>query len=157
MLLWTTAVHGDWGAYNFEGAPAATPAKLDGSVVPFPPPPRTEDSFVDEPHTLLLTLTLRALPRYQTEADFLVTYRLLYPNGEIKWLGYPGRDLRCVLKKTDPWLAPPAQANRRSGDIDHTFSSAAAKEPWGCWAVGPRRSVKLFDRCDPQRLTGLST
>jgi hypothetical protein len=163
VQAWTNApvdndrADGDWGAYNFEEAPAATPAKLDDSIVPFPLPPPTEDNIVDEPHTLFLTLRLRALPRYQSEADFLVTYRLLYPNGEIKWLGYPGRDLRCVLKKTDPWLAPPAPANQRSGDVHRTFSSITMKEPWGCWAIGSRRSVQAVDRCDPQWLTGLST
>jgi hypothetical protein len=132
---------GAWGAYNFEEAPAATPVKLDDSVVPFSLPPPTEDNFVDEPHTLFLTLRLRALPRHQTQADFSVTYRFLYPNGEIKWLGYQGRDLRCVLKKTDPWLAPPVTADQSSGNVYRTFSSITMKESWGCWAIGARRSV----------------
>jgi hypothetical protein len=132
---------GTWGAYNFEEAPAATPVKLDDSVVPFALPPPTEDNFVDEPHTLFLTLRLRALPQHQTEAEFLVTYRFLYPNGGIKWLGYQGRDLRCVLKKTDPWLAPRVTADQSSGNVYGIFSSITMKESWGCWAIGARRSV----------------
>lgn len=133
---------GDWRAYNFEEAPAVTPVKLDDSIVPFSLPPPTENNIVDEPYTLFLTLRLKALPRYQTETDFLVTYRLLYPNGEIKWLGYQGRDLRCVLKKTDPWLAPPVPPDQHSGSVYRTFSSVTMKESWGCWAIGPRRFVQ---------------
>jgi len=137
-----------WGAYDFEEAPAATPVKLDDSVVPFSLPPPTEDNFVDEPHTLFLTIRLRALPRHQTEAEFSVTYRFLYPNGEVKWLGYQGRDLRCVLKMTDPWLAPPATAEQSSGNVYHIYSSVTMKESWGCWAIGARRSVITVDRGD---------
>jgi hypothetical protein len=161
VQAWTNApvdndrAEGGWAAYDFEEASAAPPAELDDSIVPSPLPPPTEDNVVDEPHTLFLTLRLRALPRYQMEADFLVTYRLLYPNGEIKWLGYPGRDLRCVLKKTDPWLAPPGTANQSSGDVYRTFSSITMKEPWGCWTIGPRRSVQVIDRCDPQGADGV--
>jgi hypothetical protein len=160
VQAWTNApvdngrAEGKWAAYDFEEASAAPPVGLDNPIVPSPLPPPTEDNVVDEPHTLFLTLRLRALPQYQTEADFLVTYRLLYPNGEIKWLGYSGRDLRCVLKRTDPWLAPPAAANQSSGDACRTFSSITMKEPWGCWAIGPRRSVQVIVRCDPQGLTG---
>ncbi|KAI0004134.1 hypothetical protein BJV74DRAFT_809323 [Russula compacta] len=151
VQAWTNApvdndrAEGDWRAYNFEEASAATPVKLDDSIVPFSLPPPTEYNIVDEPYTLFLTLRLKALPRYQTETDFLVTYRLLYPNGEIKWLGYQGRDLRCVLKKTDPWLAPPAPPDQHSGSVYHTFSSVTMKESWGCWAIGPR-SVKYYPK-----------
>ncbi|KAI0304686.1 hypothetical protein BC826DRAFT_9221 [Russula brevipes] len=151
VQAWTNApvdndrADGQWGAYNFEEAPAAPPVKLDDSVVPFALPPPTEDNIVDEPHTLFLTLTLKALPRYQTEADFLVTYRLLYPNGEIKWLGYHGRDLRCVLKKTDPWLVPPLPTDQHSGSVYRVFSSITMREPWGCWAIGPR-CVKYYPK-----------
>lgn len=147
VQAWTNApvdndhAEGAWGAYNFEEAPAATPVKLDDTVVPFSLPPPTEDNFVDEPHTLFLTIRLRTLPRHQTEADFLVTYRFLYPNGEIKWLGFQGRDLRCVLKKTDPWLVSPVTADQSSGNVYRIFSSITMKESWGCWAVGARRSV----------------
>lgn len=146
VQAWTNALvdnnraEGTWGSYNFEEAPAATPGKLDDSVVPFSLPP-TEDNFVDEPYTLFLTLKLRALPQQQTEAEFLVTYRFLYPNGGIKWLGYQGRDLRCVLKKTDPWLAPRVTAGQSSGNVYSIFSSITMKESWGCWAIGARRSV----------------
>jgi hypothetical protein len=151
VQAWTNApvdndrAEGAWGAYNFEEAPATSPVKLDDSVVPFSLPPPTEDNLVDEPHTLFLTLRLRALPRHQTEADFLVTYRFLYPNGEIEWLGYQGRDLRCVLKKTDPWLAPPVTADQSSGNVYRTFSSITMKESWGYWAIGARRSVTTVD------------
>jgi hypothetical protein len=146
VQAWTNAPvdndhpEGGWGAYNFEEAPAATPVKLDDSVAPFSLPP-PEDNFVDEPYTLFLTLRLRALPHHQTEAEFKVTYRFLYPNGEIKWIGYQGRDLRCVLKKTDPWLAPRVTADQQSGNVYRIFSSITMKEPWGCWAIGARRSV----------------
>ncbi|KAH9050443.1 hypothetical protein EDB84DRAFT_374019 [Lactarius hengduanensis] len=150
VQAWTNApvdgdhTEGEWGAYNFEEAPAAAPVNVGNkSVEPFPLPPPTEDNIVDEPYTLFLTLKLKALPRYQTEADFLVTYRLQYPSGEVKWLGYHGRDLRCVLKKTDPWLALPASAN--PGSPSRLFSSVSMKEPWGCWAIGPR-SVKYYPK-----------
>src|SRR6266404_608508 len=150
VQAWTNAPvdsdldEGEWGAYNFEEAPAAAPpVNVDNSITPFSLPPPTEDNVVDEPHTLFLTLKLRALPRYQTEADFLVTYRLLYPSGEIKWLGYQGRDLRCVLKKTDPWLALPASANQSPGSPSRLFSSVSMKESWGYWAIGPSRSVPI--------------
>ncbi|KAF8272923.1 hypothetical protein EI94DRAFT_107929 [Lactarius quietus] len=145
VQAWTNAsvdghTEGEWGAYNFEEAPAAAPVNV-GNSTPFFLPPPTEDNIVDEPYTLFLTLKLRALPQYQVEADFLVTYRLLYPSGEVKWLGYHGRDLRCVLKKTDPWLAPPASVHPSFGSQSRLFSSVSMKEPWGCWAIGPR-SVK---------------
>jgi hypothetical protein len=162
VQAWTNApvdndrAEGTWGAYNFEEAPVVTPVKLDDSVVPFSLPPPTENDFVDEPHTLFLTLRLRALPRHQTQADFFVTYRFLYPNGEIKWLGYQGRDLRCVLKKTDPWLAPPATADQSSGNVYRTFSSITMKESWGCWATGARRSVTTDDCGDAHGLTWTS-
>jgi len=151
VQAWTNApvdndrAGGTWGAYNFEEAPAATPVKLDDSVMPFSLPPPTEDKFVDEPHTLFLTLRLRALPQHQTEAEFLVTYRFLHPNGGIKWLGYQGRDLRCVLKKTDPWLAPRVTADQSSRNVYGIFSSINMKESWGCWAIGARRSVITVD------------
>jgi hypothetical protein len=154
VQAWTNApvdndhAKGEWAGYEFEEAPAAPPAKLDHSIVPFPLPPPTEDNVIDEPHTLFLTLRLRPLPRHLMETDFLVTYRLLYPNGEVKWLGYHGRDLRCVLKKTDPWLASLAPANQSSGDVYRTFSTITMKEAWGCWAIGPRRSVQAVDRSD---------
>jgi hypothetical protein len=105
---------------------------------------------------LFLTLRLRALPRHQTETDFFVTYRFLYPNGEIKWLGYQGRDLRCVLKKTDPWLAPPVTADQSSGNVYRIFSSITMKETWGCWAIGARRSVMTVDYGDAHKLTWTS-
>ena len=147
VQAWTNAPvdghdEGEWGGYDFEEAPAAAPIHL-GNSTPFALPPPTEDSVVDEPYTLFLTLKLRALPHYQTEADFLVTYRLLYPSGEVKWLGYQGRDLRCVLKRTDPWLAPPASAHSSPDSQSRLFSSVSMKEPWGCWAIGPRRSVLI--------------
>ena len=160
VQAWTNApvdndrAEGAWGAYNFEEAPAAAPVKLNDSVVPFSLPP-PEDNFVDEPHTLFLTLRLSALPRHQTEADFLVTYRFLYPNGEIKWLGYQGRDLRCVLKRTDPWLTP-VPADQSSGNVYRNFSSITMKEAWGCWAIGARRSVITVDRSDAHGLTNSS-
>lgn len=147
VQAWTNApvdgdhAEGEWGGYDFEEAPAA-PVDL-GNSTPFSLPPPTEDNVVDEPYTLFLTLKLRALPHYQTEADFLVTYRLLYPSGEVKWLGYHGRDLRCVLKRTDPWLAPPASAPSSPESQSRLFSSVSMKEPWGCWAIGPR-SVKYY-------------
>jgi len=149
VQAWTNApvdgdhTEGEWGAYNFEEALAAAPVKVGNSVAPFSLPPPTEDNVVDEPFTLFLTLKLRALPRYQAQADFLVTYRLLYPSGEVKWLGYQGRDLRCVLKRTDPWLAPPASTNQSSGTTSRLFSSVSMKESWGCWAICPRRSVPI--------------
>ena len=153
VQAWTNAPvdndhpEGGWGAYNFEEAPVAAPVKLDDSVAPFSLPP-PEDNFVDEPYTLFLTLRLRALPHHQTEAEFKVTYRFLYPNGEIKWLGYQGRDLRCVLKKTDPWLAPRVTADQQPGNVYRIFSSITMKEPWGCWAIGARRSViTVYPRC----------
>ncbi|KAI9511801.1 hypothetical protein F5148DRAFT_1168891 [Russula earlei] len=151
VQAWTNApvvngsAEGKWAAYDFEEAQAATPVKLDDSITHFTLPPPTEDNVVDELHTFFLTLRLRPLPQDQSEADFQVTYRLLYPNGKIKWLGYPGRDLRCVLKKTDPWLGSPVLADQRSGDVYRTFSSVTMKEPWGCWAVGPR-SVKYYPK-----------
>jgi hypothetical protein len=151
VQAWTNApvdndhAEGAWGAYNFEEAPVATPVKLDDSAVPFSLPPPTEDNFVDEPHTLFLTLRLRPLTQQQTEADFSVTYRFLYPNGEVKWLGYEGRDLRCVLKKTDPWLASPVTTDQSSGNVYRIFSSITMKESWGCWAIGGRRSVIAVD------------
>ncbi|KAF8506910.1 hypothetical protein F5888DRAFT_49417 [Russula emetica] len=151
VQAWTNApvdddrAEGAWGAYNFEEAPAATPVKLDDSVVPFALPLPTEDNFVDEPHTLFLTLRLRALPRHQTGADFSVTYRFLYPNDQVKWLGYQGRDLRCVLKKTDPWLTPPVTADQSSVNVYRIFSSITMKESWGCWAIGAR-SVKYYPK-----------
>ena len=154
VQAWTNApvdndrAEGAWGAYNFEEAPAATPAKVDDPVVPFSLPPPTEDNFVDEPHTLYLTLRLRALPQHQAQADFLVTYRFLYPNGGVKWLGYQGRDLRCVLKKTDPWLASPMTADQSSGNVYRIFSSIIMRESWGCWAIGARRSVMTVDCVD---------
>lgn len=148
VQAWTNApvdgdhTEGEWGGYDFEEAPAAALVDL-GNSTPFSLPPPTEDNVVDEPHTLFLTLKLRALPHYQTEADFLVTYRLLYPSGEVKWLGYHGRDLRCVLKRTDPWLAPPASVHPSPESQSRLFSSVSMKEPWGCWAIGPR-SVKYY-------------
>ena len=148
VQAWTNApvdddhTEGEWTGYNFEEAPAATAINA-GNSTPFSLLPPTSDNVVDEPYTLFLTLKLRALPRYQTEADFLVTYRLLYPSGEVKWLGYHGRDLRCVLKKTDPWLAPPASVHSASGSQSRLFSSVSMKEPWGCWAIGPRRYVLI--------------
>lgn len=152
VQAWTNApvdgdhTDGEWGAFDFEEAPAAAPVNNVGkSIAPFSLPPPTENNVVDEPYTLFVTLKLRALPRYQTEADFLVTYRLLYPSGEVKWLGYHGRDLRCVLKKTDPWLSPPASANKSPGNTSRLFSSVSMKESWGCWAIGPQ-SVKYHPK-----------
>ncbi|KAH9968767.1 hypothetical protein BC827DRAFT_281553 [Russula dissimulans] len=148
VQAWTNApvfngpAEGVWGAYSFEETPVATPAKLDDSIVPFSLSSPTEDNVVDDPYTLFLTLRLRALPHSQSEKEFQVTYRLLYPNGEIKWLGYPRRDLRCVLKKTDPWLAPPTPVDQQSNGVYRIFSSITMKELWGCWAVGPRWSVQ---------------
>ena len=151
VQVWSNApvddrAEGQWFGYDFEEAPAASPVKLDDSVVPFSLPPPTEDNFVDEPHTMFLTLRLRALPRDQTEAHFMATYRLLYPNGEIKWLGYQGRDLRFVLRKTDPWLAPPFKVDQNSANAYRTYSYITMKEPWGCWAIGERRFVITVDR-----------
>jgi hypothetical protein len=147
VQAWTNApvdddrAAGEWGAYNFEEALAVTPVKSEDSVVPFSLPPPTEDNVFEEPFTLFLTLKLRALPRYQTKADFLLTYRLLYPNGKVKWLGRYRHDLHCVLKKTDPWLAPPAPVNQPPGRIPRLFTSVTMKEHWGCWAIGQRRSA----------------
>jgi hypothetical protein len=149
VQAWTNApvdddrAEGQWGAYNFEEVLAMTPVKSDDGHVPFSLPPPAEDNAVEEPFTLFLTLKLRDLPRQQTEAAFQLTYRLLYPNGKIKWLGYYRRDLRCVLKKTDPWLAPPVPANQTSGSTSRPFTSVTMKELWGCWAIGQRRSAFL--------------
>ena len=149
VQAWTNApvdgdhTEGPWGAYDFEEAPAAAPINVDNTVAPFSLPPPTENNIVDEPFTLFLTLKLKALPRYQTAADFLVTYRLLYPSGEVKWLGYQGRDLRCVLRQTDPWLAPPTSKHQSPESSSRLFSTVSMKEPWGCWTIGPRRSVPI--------------
>ena len=147
VQAWTNApvdghTEGKWRGYDFE-APAAAPLHL-GNSTPFALPPPTEDNVVDEPYTLFLALKLRALPHYQTEAHFQVTYRLLYPSGKVNWRGSPGRDLRCVLKRIDPWLAPPSASAHPSPDSQsRLFSSVSMKEPWGCWAIGPRRSVLI--------------
>ena len=147
VQAWTNApvdddrAEGEWGAYNFEEASVVNPVNSDDSIVPFSLPPPIEDNVLEEPYTLFLTLKLRPLPRYQTKTVFLLTYRLLYPNSKIKWLGYYRRDLHCVLKKTDPWLAPPVPPNQTSGSISRPFTSITMKEPWGCWAIGRRRSA----------------
>jgi hypothetical protein len=148
VQAWTNApvdddrAEGSWGAYNFEEALAVTPVNSDDSVVPFSLPPPAEDNVLEEPFTLFLTLKLRPLPRHQTMAEFQLTYRLLYPDGKVTWLGYYRRDLRCVLKKTDPWLAPPSPlTNQTSGSISRPFTTITMKELWGCWAIGRRRSA----------------
>ncbi|KAI0274849.1 hypothetical protein BC834DRAFT_17657 [Gloeopeniophorella convolvens] len=153
VQAWTNAPvdedgpEGQWRGYNFEEVPVTSETtESDGAVVtPFSLPSPTGDNPVDEPFTLFLTLKLRPLPRYQSEADFLVTYRLLYPSGEVRWLGHHGHDLRCVLKKTDPWLAPPVPVDQSSGSVSRVFSSVTMKEPWGCWAIG-EGSVKYYPK-----------
>ncbi|KAI0067816.1 hypothetical protein BV25DRAFT_872175 [Artomyces pyxidatus] len=138
VQAWTNApvvglAPGVWAAHTFGERPSARPPQVDDvPLLELFTPADVED----EPHTLFLTLHLRPLPLGQAEAGFSLTYRLLYRSGEVRWLGAMGNDFRCVLRRSDPWLAPPAgDSEVVKGDV-RTFGTVAMKEGWGCWAIG---------------------
>ena len=100
----------DWAAYTFKprspvaeplsSVPGVPPAGLRLSLVQPDPAPQLPPC-----DTLYLTLSLRTLAPDQLELRFSITYRLIYPNGDIQWLGNEGNNVVCILTKTNPWLA----------------------------------------------------
>ncbi|TFY50960.1 hypothetical protein EVG20_g11235 [Dentipellis fragilis] len=87
------------------------------------------------------------------EARFSLTYRLVYADGHVHWLGSPGHDVVCVLKKADPWLvvrrgwerAAPTEGDEPSTEVwqhrelnegDIQFAQIRQTGNWGCWAIG---------------------
>jgi len=77
---------GTWGAYNFEEAPAAIPVKLDDSVVPFSLLLQQKTIRRTTPYIVLDTQTKSSTSDTKHRQIF-VTYRFLYPNGEVNGSG----------------------------------------------------------------------
>ncbi|ETW87548.1 hypothetical protein HETIRDRAFT_437991, partial [Heterobasidion irregulare TC 32-1] len=147
---------GEWAAYTFLQPDVDLPSHglVDSEAAPFVP---SSDAVVEpEPEgqacwTLKLRLRRDALGEGESERRFLLTYRLLYPNGEVRWLGSPGHDVVCVLQRADPWLdvsdawavAPRdggrdfearGQAEADSHSVE--FARVRQADRWGCWAIG---------------------
>jgi hypothetical protein len=54
----------------------------------------------------------------------------------------PGpRPSLCAQEDGPLACSSPATADQHSGSVYRVFSSITMREPWGCWAIGPRRSV----------------
>lgn len=133
---------GEWGAYTFT-APTAGPSSVQDGDNPALVLDAPEASASEGQHTLFLRLKLRPLPADQTAAEFGVTYRLVYPDGGIWWLGGPGRDARCILRRADPWLAssPAIALGDQADSGTEVFRSISMQEAWGCWAITNERSA----------------
>ena len=150
---------GEWVAYTFLQPDVDLPSHglVDSEAAPFV---LSSDAVVGpEPEgqacwTLKLRLRRDALGEGESERRFLLTYRLLYPNGEVRWLGSPGHDVVCVLQRADPWLdvsdawavAPRdggrdfearGQAGADSNSVE--FARVCKADRWGCWAIGDSR------------------
>ncbi|THH12936.1 hypothetical protein EW146_g7225, partial [Bondarzewia mesenterica] len=94
------------------------------------------------------------------ERRFLLTYRLVYPNWEVRWLGTYGNDVMYVLRRADPWVdvvRSSWSASRADGGVrafecrggesveDIKFGRVCQTERWGCWAVGDSRHVPSYE------------
>ena len=92
----------------------------------------------DDDLSLAIRLKLRPLAPGTSSAEFAVTYRLLYPNGGVWWLGSQGHDARVLLRRADPWLSAPGEQDVPNGEGE-VFRSVGMKESWGCWAIANGR------------------
>ncbi|KZV77575.1 hypothetical protein PENSPDRAFT_6094 [Peniophora sp. CONT] len=141
VQAWTNAPvegtnDGEWAAYNF--APSvhrATVAKDNEFALDAPEKADEDDEF-----TLAIRLKLRPLAPGAVSAEFAVTYRLIYPDGGLWWLGSQGHDARVLLRRADPWLSASGgqDVNNAEGEV---FRSVGMKEPWGCWAIPSTRTL----------------
>ncbi|KAI0322294.1 hypothetical protein OF83DRAFT_1167678 [Amylostereum chailletii] len=155
LQAWTNApvdngrAPGEWGSHTFQELVAAGPPERPATKAQEDESEEGPEFVLDEPedlttndeHTLVIALKLRSLPQDRTEEDFYITYRLVYPDGGVQWLGSAGRDVRCVLRRSDPWLAAPGAALSESNGDPGTevFRSVGMRESWGCWAIGNGR------------------
>lgn len=140
VQAWTNAPvegtsDGQWAAYNFAPSTRSTAVPKENEFALDAPEKADND---DDELTLAIRLKLRPLVPGAVSAEFAVTYRLIYPDGGIWWLGSQGHDARVLLRRADPWLTTPGEQNVNSTE-NEVFRSVGMKEPWGCWAIADGR------------------
>ncbi|TRM60157.1 hypothetical protein BD626DRAFT_571937 [Schizophyllum amplum] len=87
---------GQWGELDFVEIDAA-PA-VDENALSLAPP--AEESPAAAPtHTLALPLVV---PLAGRAMEFSFTYRLLYPSGQVRWLGQYGNNGKLVVERSEP-------------------------------------------------------
>lgn len=80
---------------------------------------------------------------------FSYTYRLVYPSGEIKWLGEYGKNGTLIIERKFPGFKPSGKWRARdngasviSGGLGESeVGSLSADIEWSSWAIGADRSV----------------
>ncbi|TFK57488.1 hypothetical protein OE88DRAFT_139937 [Heliocybe sulcata] len=130
---------GEWGALTLEELPGDDDSFAEGTISLAPRSPyHSQDAF-------RLKITAH-LP--QGQARFSYTYRLLYPSGEIKWLGEYGCNGSLVLERRDPrfslrdgWRmeseAVRLWQNEKETSAEGVEVVELSKEfDWLCWSVG---------------------
>jgi hypothetical protein len=129
---------GDWGALEFtpeDSVDASEDAEHASITTLNEQTPNT---------TLHLRFTTR-IPARGTQ--FSYTYRLVYPNGDVKWLGQYGRDGVLLIERADPRVKLAAGARwttRASGELVSEHSQGAYEVEvarlnsdlaWSAWVV----------------------
>lgn len=89
---------GEWTSCDFEFNAAASGSNLS-SVQDFSLS-LIDDDDLSSPGTVILTLQLFIPPLGSGQGRFSYTYRILYPNGEIRWLGEFGQNGTLVCERT---------------------------------------------------------
>lgn len=135
---------GEWGALAFEHSSEDASRGSDTfSLLPRSDVPSQGEAAAKTHGALHLKLTAR-LP--YVRAQFSYTYRLVFPSGEIRWLGEYGRNGSLVLERRDPrfnlrkgwtteneglhlWHAETPADDVEVAELSRDFD-------WFCWAVG---------------------
>ncbi|KAL1740758.1 hypothetical protein HDZ31DRAFT_85255 [Schizophyllum fasciatum] len=108
---------GQWGELDFVEIDAGLAGDDEGalSLAPLDEPPAAASTQ----HTLALPLVV---PLAGRAVEFAFTYRLLYPSGQVHWLGQFGKNGRLVVEREPPAvdLEGPWEGDAGAGVLDRT-------------------------------------
>lgn len=97
---------GEWGAMDFEAPPVQDRPASDTIRFSLLPPAAEKNSHGAAEESKNITLSLKfTIPFPEGPSQFSLTYRLLYPSGEIKWLGQYGQNGALLLEPSQAHLS----------------------------------------------------
>ncbi|KAJ7597610.1 hypothetical protein C8J56DRAFT_324258 [Mycena floridula] len=142
LQLWSD-LHGQWSETDFTITPTAEESNV--SLLPW--------DYQLEPPSLAL---IASIPFPENKAQFSFTYRILYPSGEIKWLGSFGDNGTLLLDeqnsqfvKADGWHSTTQGAASWNTRGEHPMSVGKflEQENWSIWGIGKDNFLSTLEHC----------